>query len=130
MAALVAGGPVPDGFVEHRVATTRSSLQHKRMHEARDAAPALAACLGDAFGDLFREWAKEAAPSGTPLRDAQAFARSLPAQRLNRAAAIELVVGEARVLRRPGIRTVRGVAGRHTVLAARLPGGRITLRGA
>ncbi len=128
LAALVAHGDVPLGFVEHRVAATRSSLKHKRLHETCEAAPALGACLGARFGSLFSEWARDVPPLGGPRTDAQAFARSLPRELLDRSATREMLAGEVRRLDRPAIRARRLGGGRGVGVAVRLPGGRLIAR--
>ncbi len=88
VAALVNGGPVPEGFDPHRVAAARKALLRKRAGLVARIWPILAAeCR---WPDRFTQWADGSSPHGA-LRDGFDFARHLRAQgRLTRAAAVEL----------------------------------------
>lgn len=55
--ALLAGGPVPDGFDVHRVEVEARSLQSKRRSVAARLRPDLAERLGSQFRPLFDAWA-------------------------------------------------------------------------
>lgn len=95
VAALVAGGPLPDGFDPVRIDATRRALLRKRAGLAAGAWPLLAASLGP-------EWLRTFAghhdghESAGPLRDGWDLARSLRAAgTLAPPAARELAVREA-----------------------------------
>ncbi|MEU1756467.1 hypothetical protein ABZ436_27945 [Micromonospora matsumotoense] len=95
VAALVAGAPVPAGFVADRVDAARTALLRKRAGEVARHWPLLAAGLGDAWWGTFRDWAA-GRPTAGSLRDGWDLARELR----DRAAlpplgAEELVVREA-----------------------------------
>lgn len=55
--ALLAGGPVPAGFDEHRVRVEAAALNNKRRRIAEQLRPDLADALGDRFAELFDRWA-------------------------------------------------------------------------
>lgn len=55
--ALVAGGPVPDGFDASALDVAAAALLRKRAGAARHHIPVEAATLGDRFGPLFTGWA-------------------------------------------------------------------------
>lgn len=76
VAALVAGGPLPPGFDDHRVAVARTALSGKRAGEVARAWPLLAAGLADRWSGLFAEWAS-GRPTNGSLRDGWDFAREL-----------------------------------------------------
>jgi hypothetical protein len=90
VAALVAGGPLPDGFATERVRVAREALLRKRSGEVAAAWPVLAANLGPQWTVEFREWARDRTPNGS-YRDGLEFARYLDeAGRLPEAARDEL----------------------------------------
>ncbi|MDQ1658875.1 MAG: hypothetical protein QOD41_3958 [Cryptosporangiaceae bacterium] len=116
VAALVAGGPLPDGFSPEPVQATAAALAQKRSGEVAKAWPALAAALGPDLPSLFTAWAAGRAPAGSAA-DGWAFARSLGADLPERAAG-ELAAAEVRFVLGPaGVRRRSGPALR------RVPGG-------
>lgn len=88
VAALVSGGPVPEGFDPHRVAAARKALLRKRAGLVARIWPMLATeCR---WPDRFTRWAAGRTPHGA-LRDGFDFARHLRAQGgLSPAATVEL----------------------------------------
>lgn len=76
VAALVAGGPLPDGFDPRTVGIAAQALRSKRAGEVARAWPALAASLGDEWPKRFMEWAHGRTPGGS-LLDGWAFALDL-----------------------------------------------------
>ncbi|GAA0378817.1 hypothetical protein GCM10009530_31800 [Microbispora corallina] len=81
LAALVAGGPVPEGFDAERVRVQARSLVAKRSGSVARVAPALARRLGAEFGRLFAEYAATRPKPGEGSRaDAAAFADWLAAR--------------------------------------------------
>ena len=124
--ALVAGGPVPEGFDPDRVRATAAALAGKRAREVARAWPVLAADLGEAFTDRFMAFAAGRPPpaTGGALADGLAFARALARQgRLSGDARVEALLAAARLSPRP-IRLAATVAGRppRLVVLARAPG--------
>jgi hypothetical protein len=116
VAALVAGGPLPDGFAPGPVQAATAALARKRAGEVAKAWPALAAALGTGFPSLFTAWAGGRAPAGS-IADGWAFARSLGPDLPERAAG-ELAAAEVRFVLGPaGVRRRSGPALR------RIPGG-------
>jgi hypothetical protein len=77
--ALLRGGDYPAGFVAAQADAAGRSLRRKRARAVANAWPALALDLGDTFDARFDAFARavDAPPSGDPLRDGLAFARSL-----------------------------------------------------
>ncbi|MBB4905164.1 hypothetical protein [Actinophytocola algeriensis] len=57
--ALLAGGPVPDGFDANRVGVEAAALRSKRRSIASHLRPDLADLLEDRFGPLFDTWARD-----------------------------------------------------------------------
>ena len=55
--ALLAGGPVPTGFDEHRVRVEATALNNKRRRIAEQLRPDLADALDDRFAEVFDRWA-------------------------------------------------------------------------
>lgn len=55
--ALLAGGPIPPGFDEHRVRVEAAALNNKRRRIAEQLRPDLADALDDRFTELFNRWA-------------------------------------------------------------------------
>lgn len=55
--ALLANGPVPEGFDRERVRVEAAALHAKRRSVAARLRPDLAEALGDRFGELFDAWA-------------------------------------------------------------------------
>ncbi len=103
--ALLRGGGYPAGFVAAQADAAGRSLRRKRARAAAQAWPALALQLGDTFDARFDAFARavDAPPSGDPLRDGLAFARSLQAHdgpRLGDDARAELLLARAAVHRR------------------------------
>ena len=76
VAALVAGGPLPDGFDAGRVDAARRALLRKRAGEVARAWPLLAGGLGTAFTPRFVQWAARRPPAGS-FADGLAFAQQL-----------------------------------------------------
>ncbi len=74
--ALVAGGPVPDGFDPADLATTERALLRKRAQEVARRFPMLAYECGDNYQDLYCAWAKDR-PKISTLADARAFAEHM-----------------------------------------------------
>jgi len=124
--ALVAGGPVPEGFDPGRVRATAAALARKRAREVARAWPVLAADLGEAFTDRFVAFAAGRPPpaTGGALADGLAFARALSHQgRLSGDARVEALLAAARRSPRP-LRLAATLAGppRRLVVLARAPG--------
>jgi hypothetical protein len=129
VAALVAGGELPSGFVaDGPVAAATAALARKRACEVARAWPLLAAGLGPEWEPSFTAWVAGRAPEGS-FADGFAFARALsgrgelPALARAELAAAEVRFGAGGQRRRlPTVRWVPGgalvqVAGR--VLAVR-----------
>lgn len=119
VAALVAGGAVPDGFDEARVRATENALLRKRAGEVAARWPNLRAQFGPEWSTVFADWARGRAPHGS-WRDGWDLARRLAASGdLRAAGAAELAVAEAtyiydgqaapRPRRGPALRRVAGV---------------------
>lgn len=74
--ALVADGPVPDGFDAHLVQVQAQALLDKRARAIRRADPFVAQALGDQHRTLFEEWARTNPPLTTSCvsSDATTFA--------------------------------------------------------
>ncbi len=112
--ALVAGGPVPDGFDAGRIAVAADALRHKRAGEVRDRFPALAHALdqgagfdhGPGFETAFVAYARTVPPPGSTVADGLAFAATL-----DRAALTEQARDELAVSRRRGRGGRRGFRG-------------------
>jgi hypothetical protein len=67
--ALLAGGPVPDGFDAHRLDVEARSLRSTRRSVAARLRPDLVDALGDRFRPLFDAWAVDhPKPSGSSFR--------------------------------------------------------------
>lgn len=79
LAALVAGGPVPEGFDRERVRAQTTSLAAKRRNGVARALPHLAAALGDRWPGTFMDWARThpKPASGGSRADGHAFAEYL-----------------------------------------------------
>lgn len=118
VAALVAGGAVPPGFDQRRLAATRAALLRKRAGEVRYAWPLLTEALGRRWPEEFIDWADRRPPGGG-LRDGWDFARALArAATLPAPATVELAGYEAgwiydgvrapRRRRMPAIRRIPG----------------------
>ena len=123
--ALVAGGPVPEGFDRDRVRATAAALARKRAREVARAWPVLAADLGEAFTDRFGASAAGRPPpaAGGALADGLGFARDLARQRrLSGDARVEALLAAARLSPRP-LRLAATLAGRppRLVVLARVP---------
>src|SRR4051812_47969810 len=91
VAALVAGGPLPDGFDQRRLATAAAALRRKRAQEAARAWPMLAASAGESWATEFARWAAER-PSQGSFVDGWEYARArgvLPAAAAEELARIE-----------------------------------------
>ncbi|WP_220504365.1 hypothetical protein [Microbispora sp. H13382] len=74
VAALVAGGRVPDGFDPGRLAVQARGLLAKRCGSVARAAPDLAEALGAEFAGLFAAYAAgNVKPEGGPRADARDF---------------------------------------------------------
>jgi hypothetical protein len=94
VAALVAGGPPPDGFDRARLEAASAALRRKRAQEAARAWPMLAAAFGTLWPGAFAGWAAARPPRGGWL-DGFGFAVG-NRDKLNGPAAIELAATEAR----------------------------------
>jgi hypothetical protein len=124
--ALVAGGPVPEGFDPDRVRATADALARKRAREVARAWPALAAALGGEFTGRFLAFAAGRPPpaTGGALADGLAFARALARRgRLPGDARVEAMLAAAR-LSTPPVRLAATIAGppARLVVLARAPG--------
>ena len=124
--ALVAGGPVPEGFDPDRVRATAAALARKRAREVARAWPVLAADLGEAFTDRFVGFAsgRPLPATGGALADGLGFARAMARQgRLSGDARVEALLAAARLSPRP-LRLAATFAGRppRLVVLARVPG--------
>ena len=124
--ALVAGGPMPEGFDQDRVRATAAALARKRAREVARAWPALAAGQGDAFTDRFVAFAAGRPPpaTGGALADGLAFARHLAGHgHLSGDARVEALLAAARLSPRR-VRLAATLAGRppRLVVLARAPG--------
>lgn len=109
--ALVAGGPLPEGFDGTRVAAAGRALRNKRFGEVAGTWPQLLP-----YGELFRAWARDRPPRGS-WRDGWDFARahrcSLDAEALTALAVCEArwrYGDEPRLRRGPVVRRVPGGA--------------------
>ncbi|MGW0663383.1 hypothetical protein [Streptodolium elevatio] len=82
LAALVAGGPVPEGFDAERIRVQSVALAAKRREGVLRALPVLATALGDRWPRTFMEWARtHPKPAvGGSRADAVAFAKYLKAR--------------------------------------------------
>jgi hypothetical protein len=117
VAALVAGGPVPEGLDPDRLAAGERALRAKRAGEVTAAWPLLART--PRFADRFAGWARGRSPRGA-LRDGWDLARELAAAgELPGSARAELAGREVR-LRYDGERDPRS---RRLPAARRVPGG-------
>lgn len=78
LAALVAGGPCPDGFDEERLAVQRRALLAKRAGVVGKVAPELPEILGEKnFRTAYARYAEGRPMAGGYRRDALDFARHL-----------------------------------------------------
>ena len=75
VAALVAGGEVPEGFSTFGVLATRAALLRKRSGEVAAVWPLMSAAYGAAWRSTFSAWADGRPPQGS-LRDGWDFARA------------------------------------------------------
>lgn len=82
LAALVAGGPVPEGFDAERIRVQSVALAAKRREGVLRTLPVLATALGDRWPRAFMEWARtHPKPAvGGSRADAAAFAEHLKAR--------------------------------------------------
>ncbi|MFF4875632.1 hypothetical protein [Micromonospora sp. NPDC000668] len=97
VAALVAGGPSPEGFAPAPLAATRAALLRKRAGEVARHWPLLAAGLGAGWSSTFAGWAA-GRPTAGSLRDGWDLARALRERgALPPAGAEELAAREARL---------------------------------
>jgi hypothetical protein len=94
VAALVAGGELPEGFDPAGVLATKSALRRKRAGEVANTWPFLAASYGAAWPATFAAWAEHRPPNGS-LRDGWDFARSVPGPPATALAREELAAREA-----------------------------------
>ncbi|MGH3717734.1 MAG: hypothetical protein ACRDRI_02640 [Pseudonocardiaceae bacterium] len=78
VAALVSGGPVPDGLDAERLAIARRALLRKRAAAVAAAWPLLAASMERGWTESFVVWAAGLPPNGS-LRDGWDLARDLAA---------------------------------------------------
>ncbi|GAA2782958.1 hypothetical protein GCM10010505_09090 [Kitasatospora aburaviensis] len=74
LAALVAGGPVPDGFDPAQVRSQAAALAAKRRDTVAKVAPELPRLLGRPYGPLFLAYAAAQPQTGGYRADARAFA--------------------------------------------------------
>ncbi|MEV8105365.1 DUF692 domain-containing protein [Streptomyces sp. NPDC088135] len=77
LSALVAGGPVPQGFDRHRLGVQRRALAAKRAGVVAKVAPELPEILGTDYRDAFLAYAAARPLSGGYRRDALDFAEEL-----------------------------------------------------
>jgi hypothetical protein len=133
--ALAQGAAVPAGFDAERVQETARTLIAKRRRWVERSWPRLAAALGESFRPRFEAWARENPMEleSSSLADGRRFAAALlAAGGFPDAARQELLTFELRYrLTEQGLVARRGFtlsamrAGASTLLAARLPGGRV-----
>lgn len=96
VAALVAGGPLPEGFDAARVRAAADALLGKRAGEVARAWPRMAAAYGREWRAEFGRWAEGRPPRGS-WRDGWDFARDAASGgTLPPVAARELAITEAR----------------------------------
>jgi hypothetical protein len=103
LAALVAGGPVPEGFDAERILVQRRSLIAKRRDATARVVPAkLVDVLGDRFGPLFFAYADgRPKPAAGSRADALEFVHWLDAGRhISRRLAREMLPPRPGFLRR------------------------------
>jgi hypothetical protein len=74
LTALVAGGPVPDGFDREQVGVQARGLAAKRRDVVARVEPGLERVLGAEFGPLFVRYALRRPPADGYRADARAFA--------------------------------------------------------
>lgn len=74
LSALVAGGPVPEGFDQERIRVQSQVLLAKRRDTVARVAPEVARLLGDQYQPLFRRYAQQGPALGGHRADARAFA--------------------------------------------------------
>ncbi|HYH94699.1 hypothetical protein [Hyalangium sp.] len=135
--ALAQGAPVPPGFDSARVQATAETLLSKRRRWVERSWPRLVAALGESFRSRFEAWAREnpmeleasALADGRRFADALLAAGEFPS---SESAHEELLTFEVRFrLTEHGLVARRGLTfksmrtGAATLLAARLPGGRV-----
>lgn len=129
--ALVAGGPVPDGFDPARVRATSEALARKRARQVVKAWPALA--LDPQFTQAFLSYATGSPlpPTGGALADGLAFAdRLASAGHLDGDARVERLAARSRLQPRRGYQPRRGLfcgaviarPPRRLVVLVRVPG--------
>jgi hypothetical protein len=133
--ALAQGAPIPPGFDAARIQETAEALLSKRRRWVERSWPRLVAALGESFRSRFEAWAREnpmeleasALADGRRFADALLAAREFPDR-----AREELLTFEVRFrLSEHGLVARRGLTfkamrtGAATLLAARLPGGRV-----
>lgn len=108
--ALVLGRPSPPGHDAARIAAAARSLVGKRRREAARAWPALTASLGEEYRPLFDAYCACTPPpaNGGPGADGRAFARSLPWDRLDDAARLEVLRYDASRSWRPRLAWLTG----------------------
>jgi hypothetical protein len=94
VAALVAGGDLPEGFNPAAVLATKTALRRKRAGEVARTWPFLAASYGTAWPATFAAWAEHRPPQGS-LRDGWDFARSVEGGLSTALAREELAAREA-----------------------------------
>ncbi len=110
MRALVAGGPVPDGFDPARVRATCEALARKRARQVAKVWPALA--LHPQFTERFLSYASgnPPPPTGGALADGLAFADRLASTgQLHGNAQVEWLAARSRLQPRRGYRLRRGL---------------------
>ena len=79
VAALVAGGELPDGFDRDRIRVQAAALAAKRAYQVARACPDLAQTLGPSYDPVFRDYASRGPKPtlGGAAADGKAFARYL-----------------------------------------------------
>ncbi|WP_436788665.1 hypothetical protein [Yinghuangia sp. YIM S10712] len=79
LTALVAGGPIPEGFDTERIRVQTTALAAKRRSGVERALPHLAAALGERWPGAFMDWARtHPKPAvGGSRADGHAFAEYL-----------------------------------------------------
>lgn len=108
VSALVAGGPVPEGFDPQRVRATSQALARKRARHVAKSWPALS--LDPQFTQQFLSYAAgRPPPVGGALADGLAFADRLArASKLRGEAKVEWLAARARLRRTRGYQPRRG----------------------
>jgi hypothetical protein len=119
VAALVTGGPVPEGVDVGHLAIARRALLRKRAREVAVVWPVLAVSVGQAWAASFATWAAVRPPAGS-LRDGWDLARELAAAGALPAPALEELAEREVSWRYDGCTTPKR---RRLPVVRRVPGG-------